>query len=161
MRNRRRLPRRASSARGPLRALLVVALVGTASCSDGPTHAPPADAVDLALPWKAASPEAAGMDGGDLFVAAELAGRIDRFRSLVVVREGSVVLERYYGGWTSDTLADVRSVTKSLVSTLVGVALSEGHIASLDDPITALPSRHRRFRSRTGTESSPSATSSP
>lgn len=118
------------------RAALALALAAVAGCSDGPTIGPPEGAVDLAAPWFSASPESVGLDGPELFVAGELAGRIERMRSLLVVRNGRLVLERYYGGWSADTLADVRSVTKSVVSTLAGIALREGHIRSLDQPIT-------------------------
>lgn len=116
--------------------VLAAVALALAGCSDGPTLSPPEGAIDLAAPWASASPEALGLDGSALFVAGELAGRIERMRSLLVVKDGRLVLERYYGGWTADTLADVRSVTKSVVSTLVGIALREGHIASLDQPIT-------------------------
>ena len=56
-------------------------------------------------------------------------------RSLVVVRGGRLVYERYFGGTDHETLADVRSVTKSVVATLVGIALERGEIDSLDRPI--------------------------
>ena len=117
-------------------ALPLVALLCAGACSDGPTDVPPANAIDVALPWTVANPTEVGIDGDELFVAGELAGRIDRMRSLLVVRDGRIAYERYYGGWTADTLADVRSVTKSVVSTLVGIAIEEGHIEDLDQPIT-------------------------
>lgn len=132
-----------------LRVISVVLLTGVAfGCSDVPTAVPPEGAVDLALPWTAATPESVDMDGGALFVAGELAGRVERFRSLVVARRGRLVYERYYGGSSVGTLADVRSVTKSVVSTLVGIAIEEGHIEGLDQPITDfLRSPAHRIRS--------------
>ena len=113
----------------------VVALT-VGSCTDGPIAVPPDGAIDLAAPWILASPELVGLDGNELFVAGELAGRIDRVRSLLVVRRGRLAYERYSGGWTADTLADVRSVPKSVVSTLVGIAIEQGHLDGLDQPIT-------------------------
>ena len=59
-----------------------------------------------------------------------------RHASLVVVQDGVVRLERYGlefeddGRWTSF------SVAKSLTSTLVGIALKDGDIESLDDPVS-------------------------
>jgi len=120
---------------GARRALLALVAIA-AACTDAPTALPPPGAVDLAAPWRAATAESVDMDPGALFVAGELGTRVDRLRSLVVVRRGRVVLERYYGGATSETLADVRSVTKSVVSTLVGIAVEEGYIDGLDEPIT-------------------------
>jgi CubicO group peptidase (beta-lactamase class C family) len=55
--------------------------------------------------------------------------------NLVVLRDGELVLERRYGDASADALADVYSVTKSVVSTLVGIALGRGELASLDLPV--------------------------
>ena len=57
--------------------------------------------------------------------------------SVVVVLDGEVVLERYgldfdaEGRWTSFSAA------KSLTSTLIGAAIADGYIESLDEPVTA------------------------
>lgn len=116
--------------------LACIAALACAACGDDPTAVAPPGTVDLSLPWAEASPVAMGIDGTALAAAADGGGDIDRLRSLLVVREGKLVFERYYHGWTADTLADVRSVTKSIVSTLVGLALQDGFVHSLDDPIT-------------------------
>lgn len=115
---------------------LAIGALLAAACTDTPTDFPPPGTIDLSLPWVTTSPEVVGLDRNELFIAGELAGGIERMRSLVVVRRGRLAYERYYGGWTADTLADVRSVTKSVVSTLVGIAIEEGHIDGPDEPIT-------------------------
>jgi len=53
-------------------------------------------------------------------------------RSLLVERNGVLVMEEYFGGAGPGTFFDVRSVTKSVTSTLVGIALDRGAIRSLD-----------------------------
>lgn len=113
-----------------------LALAGTA-CGDGPTAVAPAGSIDVSEPWVEVDPEAVGIDGPALAAAGDEASAIDRLRSLLVVRDGMLAYERYYHGWTADTLADVRSVTKSVVSTLVGLALQDGVLKSLDEPITS------------------------
>jgi len=109
-----------------------------AACSD--VVAPVAfDApVDLGLEWETASPKATGMDEAVLAHADALALGIPRLRSLLVVRRGRLVKERYWGGRTASDLADVRSVTKSVVSTLTGLALERGDISSLDETLGEL-----------------------
>jgi CubicO group peptidase (beta-lactamase class C family) len=70
-----------------------------------------------------------------------LPGRIDRqaaaipeLRSVLVVRGGYLVVGRYYGGATATAHQPVFSVTKSVTSALVGIALREGHLHSCSRP---------------------------
>jgi CubicO group peptidase (beta-lactamase class C family) len=70
--------------------------------------------------------------------------------AFVVAHEDRLVYERYFGGSTRETLQTSFSVAKSFVSTLVGIAIDEGLIGSVDDPITdylpELAARDTRFR---------------
>lgn len=67
---------------------------------------------------------------------------VDRFveqahvAALIVVQDGRVRLERYAPGRNAHSRWTTFSVTKSVTSTLVGAALREGAIRSLDDPVT-------------------------
>jgi CubicO group peptidase (beta-lactamase class C family) len=72
------------------------------------------------------------MDGNLLSQAEADASAIPRLRSLLVARHGKLVLEDYFGGSSPETLFDVRSVTKSVVSALVGQALADGRLPSID-----------------------------
>jgi CubicO group peptidase (beta-lactamase class C family) len=56
-------------------------------------------------------------------------------RSILVVRRGCLVYERYFDGATPETLFNVFSVTKSVTSALIGIAIEEGIISSVNDPI--------------------------
>jgi CubicO group peptidase (beta-lactamase class C family) len=70
-------------------------------------------------------------------------------QALIVIRDDEVVFERYSSGWRRDSMVTSFSVAKSFVSTLVGIAIEEGEIGSIDDPITAylpeLVERDARF----------------
>ena len=55
---------------------------------------------------------------------------------LIVLQDGKVVLERYARGLTKDGRWTSFSVAKSFTSTLVGAAVKDGHINSLNDPVT-------------------------
>lgn len=55
--------------------------------------------------------------------------------SFLVIRNGVIVFERYYQGHGADNLFDVRSVTKSFISALIGMALIEMNILNLDQTI--------------------------
>ena len=104
------------------------------SCSSSPTE-PEDSTLDLNTPWVEASPEDAGINPEGLSKAIEKAEANPRFLSLLVVRDGKLVQESYFNGNRRDILNDVRSVTKSVVSTLVGIALKEGFIGNLDETV--------------------------
>lgn len=110
--------------------LCVVALC--AACGDGPAGPSTYEPVDLAVPWQSVDPADVGVRAGALDQAAAAAEALPRMRSLLVVRNGRLILERYFHGFQRDSLADVRSVTKSVVSTLTGIALDRGDLQSLD-----------------------------
>lgn len=56
--------------------------------------------------------------------------------ALVVLKNGQVVHESYYLGTGPEDLRISWSVAKSFLSALFGIVLAEGHIDSLDDPVT-------------------------
>lgn len=55
---------------------------------------------------------------------------------MLVLKDGEIAYEHYGAGNGPSTLWTSRSVGKSVVSTLVGVAVKEGALGSLDDPVT-------------------------
>jgi CubicO group peptidase (beta-lactamase class C family) len=57
-------------------------------------------------------------------------------QAFVVIADDAVIYERYFGDTTRDSMLTSFSVAKSFVSVLVGIAIDEGHIGSVDDPIT-------------------------
>jgi CubicO group peptidase (beta-lactamase class C family) len=63
-------------------------------------------------------------------------------RSVLVVRHGMLVVERYYHGATPDTHFNVFSVTKSVTSALVGIALGDHKLDGLDQPVARLLASH-------------------
>jgi CubicO group peptidase (beta-lactamase class C family) len=79
----------------------------------------------------------------------EFLGETDT-RAFVVVHRDRVVRERYFDGASRDSLQTSFSAAKSFVSTLVGIAIDEGLIGSVDDRITEylpeLAARDPRFR---------------
>lgn len=70
-------------------------------------------------------------------VEAALRQQFSDVQSVVVAQAGRVVFE-YHRDGAAEQLRDVQSVAKSALSTLVGIALGQGHIASLDQPVVAL-----------------------
>lgn len=71
-------------------------------------------------------------------------------RAFLVVHRDRLVYERYFDGAERTDRQTSFSVAKSLVSTLIGIAIDEGHIGSVTDPVTdylpELAARDPRFR---------------
>ncbi|MGH6881446.1 MAG: serine hydrolase domain-containing protein [Hypericibacter sp.] len=71
-------------------------------------------------------------------VAMSLEDYVARARTtgLIVLKDGKVVLERYWHGADATSRFASWSVAKSFVSTLVGFAVADGLIKSVEDPVT-------------------------
>lgn len=113
----------------------VLSLIWLVAGCDFSSDTPAPASLDLTQPWVKAAPAAVGIAPAGLSAAVSAASAQPRMLSLLVVRDGMLVLEEYFHGNDADSLNDVRSVTKSIVSTLVGVALKEGFIGSLDETL--------------------------
>ena len=55
---------------------------------------------------------------------------------LIVVKDDKVVFEHYYRGTDAHTRTVAWSLSKSFISALVGIAVAEGKIQSISDPVT-------------------------
>lgn len=70
-------------------------------------------------------------------------------RGFLVISDGCVLTETYGRGATRDTLLTSFSVAKSVLSTLVGIAVSRADLPGIDEPVTRwlpeLAERDRRF----------------
>ena len=101
--------------------------------------------------WRPIAPEDAGFapDIGDRLDNAVLRKEFDNIHAVIVVRGGKLVLERYYEGRDKITRGedlgivkfgpeikhDLRSVSKSIVGLLYGLALADGKVADPDQSL--------------------------
>ncbi len=58
--------------------------------------------------------------------------------SLTIVRHGRIVADAYYAPYPPGISHDLRSVTKSIVSTLTAIELKQGLLDSVDHPVLDL-----------------------
>lgn len=85
--------------------------------------------------WKYASPEDVGMDSStleDMVEDIESQPSNIQLDSVVVIKDGYIVFERYFNDYTKETPHIIYSCTKSFVSTIFGIAHENGAIPSLD-----------------------------
>ena len=92
----------------------------------------------LALGVTPAAGDEQSVTGEHLFTSAlDSANRMPRLHSLLISHQGELVLERYFNGRNPGQTANVKSVSKSWISALVGIAIERGYIDGLDQPISA------------------------
>lgn len=77
-------------------------------------------------------PASTGLDSTLMAAAIERAEAQSRLHNMVVARHGEVVLERHFRGPPPHQPANVKSVSKTLLSAVVGYALAEGLLEDLD-----------------------------
>jgi CubicO group peptidase (beta-lactamase class C family) len=101
-----------------------------------PTRAVTASGAALELPESlvdleevAIQTENAAMTVGDYFIRQNVAG-------LLVLKDGKIAYERYGLGNSSDSRWISFSVTKSVVSMLIGAAIADGYIESVDEMVS-------------------------
>lgn len=63
---------------------------------------------------------------------ADAARQVDRLQSIVVMQQGDVVLAESFGGPPVDQAVNIKSVSKSVVASLVGCAIEQGRLEGVD-----------------------------
>ena len=55
--------------------------------------------------------------------------------AFLVIKNDSILFEKYWGDHNEKTVSNSFSAAKTIISLLIGIALDEGHIKSLDEPV--------------------------
>ncbi|MCP3904907.1 MAG: serine hydrolase [Planctomycetes bacterium] len=98
--------------------------------------APPPSAAPAEFTWRRSTPEAQGVHSEILLRGLRRIRAEDLdTHGLVIIRNDHVILECYVHPYGPDTLHNVKSVSKSVMSSLAGIALREGVIDSLDQRV--------------------------
>ena len=123
---------------GILALLLTGCSISPATVAAPPVPTPAAEAGSYwpTKDWRTSSLEAQGLDSQKL---REMLAAIEEqhlgLHSLLIIRNGYLVSENYFGAYQPDTQHELYSVTKSFVATLIGIALDNGYIAGMDQRI--------------------------
>jgi len=89
--------------------------------------------------WRTSTPEEQGIDSTSLVrMLEEIRGDGLGIDGIVVVRHGHLVLESYLAPYHADTLHNLKSSSKSILSALVGIALREKVLEGLDQRVSEL-----------------------
>ncbi len=83
----------------------------------------------------AADSQTLSVSASALTAAQQYAEEFDSF-ALIVVHRGVIQTEWYGEGWRRDKLTQSQSMMKTLTAAMTGLAIADGHIASVEDPIS-------------------------
>ncbi len=90
--------------------------------------------------WKTSSLDAVGIDTEPiaLLTSQIMDGQYAGIRSLLIVKNGALVHEVYFDGYDRDSLHAIFSITKSVTSALIGIAIEQGFIGGADVKLLSL-----------------------
>ena len=133
-------------------ALLCILNVILASCSSSSVTALPSNVPTLTSTidgywsteaWRTSAPEDQGMDSQRLTQMLTMIQQQHlNLHSLLIIRNGYLVSETYFGVYQQDTRHQLYSCTKSFVSTLIGIAIDKGYIDRTDRRIVDVFPEH-------------------
>jgi CubicO group peptidase (beta-lactamase class C family) len=118
----------------------VAACLALLSCAaPKPPSPPPPAEIWPTTGWQTSTPEAQGIDSATLANAIEtLKANNIPIHSLLVERNGAVVLDAYFFPFANNEPHDVASITKSVTSMVVGIAMSGNPAIDLNAPMSLL-----------------------
>jgi len=87
--------------------------------------------------WEVATPEEQGLDPVLVAKLYYNAAEVETLQGLLVIKDGHLVAERYFNGGSVNRKTRMQSVTKSYTSALVGIALEQGCLTSVDQKMIA------------------------
>ncbi len=92
----------------------------------------------MAAEWPRSTPAEQGVDASKLeALAAQIADghEFPDLHGLLVVRHGRLIFERYFAGHAADQLHMLQSVSKSVTSSLIGIAIERGEIRGVEERV--------------------------
>jgi CubicO group peptidase (beta-lactamase class C family) len=89
----------------------------------------------LAAPWPGPALTQASPQVND---ALDSGAGLSALRAVAVARDGQLVTERFYGGASPNALFRINSATKSVISILTGIALTQGKLRSVSQTLGEL-----------------------
>jgi CubicO group peptidase (beta-lactamase class C family) len=122
--------------------LVAICICCAAIAGCAPPPAPPAPPPIEIWPtkgWTFSTPESQGIDSNALAQTLEwIRAKQIPVHSLLVERNGHAVLDAYFFPFEGNEMHDLASITKSVTSSVVGVAGSEGSLDDLNAPLSVL-----------------------
>jgi CubicO group peptidase (beta-lactamase class C family) len=120
----------------------ILVLASLAGCEDSHPAAPERSGAEPTPPvnyrplpgedWEVSTPKAHGLDPELIDEVYQEAEELETLFSLLVVKDGFLIAEQYFNGSSIDSKTLIQSASKSYISALVGIAIEEGCLSSID-----------------------------
>ena len=87
--------------------------------------------------WKTANLESQNVDTTLIYKAfSQLRNKPNEIHSVLLIKNDRLIIEEYFKEHSANQLHDLRSATKSIRSILLGIAIDNGFIEDINDPIS-------------------------
>lgn len=93
------------------------------------------DLIPSPYKWETSDPEKQGLNSFILEKALSEIYRKSYYYSFLIFKNGYLVVEEYYNGQNAYIMNPIYSVTKSYISTSIGIAINQGYIESIDSKL--------------------------
>ena len=93
------------------------------------------DTIEMGYEWETSLPGTQGLRSQTLSNAFVEADRRDIINSIVIIRNGYLVAEKYFNGYDRNDMHNLLGASSCMLSALVGIALSENFLDSLNQTI--------------------------
>jgi len=85
--------------------------------------------------WEVSDPVSLGISETKISEAFSKASQLDYLCSIIIIRQGKIAAEKYFNGYNKESYYKIKSVSKSFLSAVYGIATSQG-VVSLNDNLT-------------------------
>ena len=108
----------------------------SSSSDDDPAELPPVDWQPKSTTvWEVGDAMQEGFTVEQLDAAYSTADQTNVLKNLLIVRNNKLISEAYFDGTNVDSLLHERSVTKTVIAMLIGIAIDEGYLSGINQPI--------------------------
>jgi CubicO group peptidase (beta-lactamase class C family) len=88
--------------------------------------------------WRTCSPEKQGLQSAELVKLFDYVTEKNiALNSIIIIRNGYMILEAYFYPYQKNVIHDVASVTKSITSLATGIVVDQGYIKNVDEKVLA------------------------
>ncbi|GGH31890.1 serine hydrolase domain-containing protein [Paenibacillus segetis] len=121
--------------------ILLMAMIVTGCMYNGPKNSIGSMGQNegKAFVWPESTPSEQGMNQERLTQAEEqILSNHRRIDSLLIIKNGYLVYEKYFNGKSGEMTTGVFSITKSIISALTGIAIEQGYITGTDQKLSSV-----------------------